>query len=114
MKQKCGKYQALFTFSSDIELEEHIKNCPECKCEQETMDKVSALICEVRPVILKKREQSRTRYKIACCILALVIGSSGFMFTYTGNTPDTLTYGQILSAGDYGFPVDSYGLLMAD
>ena len=40
MDKKCTKYEALFTFRSEEELEEHLQNCPECRAEHEKMQKV--------------------------------------------------------------------------
>ena len=31
---KCNKYEALFTFSNEDKLNEHIQECEECKKEQ--------------------------------------------------------------------------------
>ncbi len=45
MKEKCTKFEALFTFSNDEELKKHIEECEECKKEMETLNKCS---CTVR------------------------------------------------------------------
>lgn len=47
MKDKCTKYEALFTFSDEEYLKNHLKDCEECQKEQEKMDKVSKLLEEV-------------------------------------------------------------------
>ena len=49
MDKKCTKYEALFTFRSEEELNEHIANCPDCQKEHENMQKVSELLKEVKP-----------------------------------------------------------------
>ena len=49
MKEKCTKYEALFTFRSNEELEQHIQECEDCKLEHEKMLKVSELLKEVKP-----------------------------------------------------------------
>ena len=35
MKEKCTKYEALFTFRSQEELEQHIQECEDCRLEHE-------------------------------------------------------------------------------
>ena len=44
MKDKCNKYEALFTFADEKTLADHIKTCEDCAKEQETMDKISDLL----------------------------------------------------------------------
>lgn len=34
MKDKCTKYEALFTFSDEEYLKSHLKDCEECQKEQ--------------------------------------------------------------------------------
>ena len=41
MKERCTKYEALFTFADETTLQEHLKVCEDCRKEQEEMDKVS-------------------------------------------------------------------------
>lgn len=114
MKDKCSKYEALFTFAGKEELEKHLAECEDCRKEQETMDKVSALIQEVRPVYIKKRK-SVAKLKIACAAFAILLsGTTLGIINLNQDISDTLRYGQTLSLEDYGFPVDSYGLIMVD
>ena len=51
MKERCTKYEALFTFADETTLQEHLKVCEDCRKEQEEMDKVSELIGEVKPFL---------------------------------------------------------------
>lgn len=114
MKDICSKYEALFTFAEKEELEKHLAECEYCRKEQETMDKVSALIQEVKPVYLAKRK-SAAKLKIACAALAIILsGTLLGVINLNQDIADTLRYGQTLSVEDYGFPVDSYGLIMVD
>ena len=55
MKEKCNKYEALFTFADENTLNEHLKVCADCRKEQEKMEKVSELIKEVKPFYKKKK-----------------------------------------------------------
>lgn len=59
MKDKCTKYEALFTFSDEEYLKSHLKDCEECQKEQEKMDKVSKLLQEVKFELIKKEDQRR-------------------------------------------------------
>lgn len=114
MNKKCTKYESLFTFRNQEELDEHISACPDCAAVQDEMDKVSALIQEVKPYYKKQRRQFKIA-KIACTLLLFIFcgATVGILSTNTDIT-DTLTYGQVLSAEDLGLPVDSYGLIMVE
>lgn len=57
MKDKCTKYEALFTFGSDETLKKHVETCEDCKKEQEVMDRVSDLLKEVNAVLQSKKEK---------------------------------------------------------
>ena len=112
MKEKCTKLEVLYTFSNDEELKKHLEECADCREEMETMDKVSSLIREVKPFYLQKRRKLR-EIKAACAIFLVVLSGTLFgIFGLNSNVLDTIKYGQTLSAEDYGFPVDSYGLIM--
>ena len=111
MNDKCEKYEGLFIFGNEAQLAEHIKNCPDCKKEQERMDKVSALIAEVAPAFKQKRK-SNARLKMACASFALLIFVSTLgVVNLNNDVRDTIMYGQTLTLEDYGLPVDSYGLI---
>ena len=56
MKEKCTKYEALFTFRSQEELEQHIQECEDCRLEHEKMLKVSELLQEVKPYYKEKEK----------------------------------------------------------
>lgn len=116
MKEKCTKYESLFTFRDEKELEEHIKNCPNCQAEQEKMEKVSSLIQEVKPYYIQKRRDSFSRMKVACILgLGLFAGvllghfAQYIIPTTAYNTSNAST--TTSSVNEYGMPVDSYGLI---
>lgn len=114
MKDICKKYEALFTFADKDELEKHLSECEDCRKEQEVMDRVSALIQEVKPALIAKRK-SAAKLKIACAAFAIVLsGVTLGVINFNSDVSDILRYGQTLSVEDYGFPVDSYGLIMVD
>ena len=115
MENKCSKYESLFVFGDEEALKKHLEECPECKAEQEKLDKVSELLDEVKLHYYAKRKRRHPILK-AVCAFALILFSS-FTFGIMNNDSelvDTLRYGDTLSAEDLGFPVDSYGLLMVD
>ena len=117
MNRKCNKYEGLFVFSNEEELKKHIEECEFCKNEQEKLDKISDLIKEARPLFIKQEKRKKTALKTACAMVLLVLTAS-FITTFNVNSNtnslafENIKYGQSLSAEDYGFPVDSYGLIM--
>ena len=114
MTEKCNKYEAIFTFGNEEMMKSHLQNCPECQKEQEQMDKVSDLLKEVKPFYVRKRK-SHAKLKMACAVFAILL--SGAVLGVVNLNPeisDVLKYGTSLSADDFGFPVDSYGLLMVE
>lgn len=114
MKDTCSKYEALFTFSSKEELEKHIAECEDCQKEHELMERVSELIQEVKPAFIKKR-RTTAKLKIACAAFAILLsGTTLGVINLNTDISDMIRYGQTLSVEDYGFPVDSYGLIMVD
>lgn len=114
MKEKCTKYEALFTFRSKEELQQHIKECEDCRREHEKMLKVSELIKEVRPYYREKRK-NLAKVKIACALCMIMLsGTTLGVINLNTDISDTLKYGTTLSAEDLGFPVDSYGLISVE
>lgn len=114
MDKKCNKYEALFVFSDEDTLREHVESCEECQKEQEIMDKVSALIQEVKPALVRQRKSS-AKIKAACAAFAILLsGITLGVINLNTDIADTIRYGEALSLEDYGFPVDSYGLIMVD
>lgn len=111
MKEKCTKYEALFTFRSEEELLEHVKNCEDCRLEHEKMQKVSELLQEVKPYFKEKRK-NLAKIKVACALFMLMLsGTTLGVINFNHDISDTLKYGSALSAEDLGLPVDSYGLI---
>ena len=41
MKEKCTKYEALFTFSDEKDFFKHLDECEDCRAEHEKMNKIS-------------------------------------------------------------------------
>jgi len=114
MNKKCTKYEGLFTFADQKTLEEHIKDCPDCQVEHEKMQKISALLKEVKPFYCQKRKHT-AQIKIACAISAMILSGTVLgLINFNTDISDTIKYGTTLSAGDLGLPVDSYGLLMVE
>ena len=114
MKDKCTKYEALFTFADEKTLSEHLEICEDCRIEQAKMDRVSELLDEVKP-LYKAKKNSYNQLRVACILFALVFG--GASIGVVGSNQDFMDYvkyGETLSAEDLGFPVDSYGLLLVE
>lgn len=111
MNDKCSKYEALFTFRSKEELNEHLQHCPDCRAEHEKMLRVSELIQEVKPYFEEKRKNI-ARLKAACALFVIMLsGTTLGVLNLNTDISDTLKYGTTLSSEDLGLPVDSYGLI---
>lgn len=114
MKDKCTKYEALFTFADEKTFKEHVANCEDCQKEQQKMDKVSSLLKEVKPYYISKRKQY-AKLKMACAIFMLLFGSTTMgVINFNTDISDIIKYGNTLCAEDLGLPVDEYGLLMVE
>ena len=105
MKEKCTKYESLFTFRSEDELMQHIEECEDCRLEHEKMQKVSELIKEVKPYF-RERRRNLAKVKVACALFMVL--------NFNTDVSDTLKYGAALSSEDLGLPVDSYGLIYVE
>jgi len=114
MKEKCTKYESLFTFADEKTLSQHLEICEDCRNEQAKMDRVSELLEEVKP-LYKRQKANFTQLKVACILFALVIGGASIgVVSSNQDIIDYVKYGESLSAEDLGFPVDSYGLLLVE
>ena len=111
MENKCTKYEGIFTFGTEKQLEEHLAECQDCRAEHKKMERVSELIKEVAPSFREKRK-SNARLKMACASFALIVFVSTLgVVNLNVDIHDTIMYGQTLTLEDYGLPVDSYGLI---
>lgn len=114
MNKKCTKYEGLFIFADEATLEQHIKECPDCRAEHEKMQKVSALLQEVKPVYMQKYARM-AQLKIACAVCAMLLSETVLgLINFNTDISDTIRYGTTLSAEDLGLPVDSYGLILVE
>ncbi len=114
MNNKCNKYEALFTFGNEETLKQHIETCEDCKKQQEEMDKVSALLKEVKPYYIAKRKNV-AKLKAACAISVILMSTVTMgVINFNTDISDIIKYGNTLSAEDLGLPVDAYGLLMVE
>lgn len=113
MNDKCTKYEALFTFADEKTFSEHLENCEDCQKEHATMERVSELISEVKPLYKQKKNQFK-QLKVACILFALIFGGASIGVVGNQDFIDYVKYGETLSAEDLGFPVDSYGLLLVE
>ena len=116
MENKFSKLEELFISSDSSALEEHIKECEECRKEYESQQKVSSLLNEVKLYYYAQRKNSRMRLRAACAVMFMVFSLASLTGWVLNDDDllDTLKYGDSLSAADLGFPVDSDGLLMVD
>ena len=114
MDDKCKKYEGLFLFSDENTLLEHVEQCPDCKAEYDKMQRVSELLQEVKPYFMAKRKRN-IQMRIACAISFIMLsGSVMGVMNFNSDISETLRYGTVLEAEDYGFPVDDYGFLFVE
>lgn len=115
MDKKCNKYEALFTFGTEQEFQEHLLLCDDCRREHERMLRVSELIQEAKPEFIKVRKDRFKHLKIACVFfMVLLAGVSLETADKQFGIVDQIMYGERLTPEKLGFPTDSYGLLMMD
>lgn len=115
MENKCNKYEGLFIFQGKDALDSHIKECEECKKTHEHFMEISNLIKEAKPAFFREQRRKKNQLKTACAVFLLVLsGTFAVTINSDSNIKETLKYGDVLCAEDYGFPVDSFGLIMVD
>ena len=113
-KKKCEKYEGLFIFQDEKSLLEHIKECEDCRIEDEKYKKISSMVKEVAPIYLereKTKNMMRAAKRLACCFIAFV-GLSVFtgVKMYDDNTGQ-IVLEQDSYVSEMGLPVDDYGFL---
>ena len=114
MKDKCQKYEGLFVFSDEATLKSHLENCEDCRAEHEKMLRISDILQEVKPHFLAKRKRL-AQLKIACAISFMFLsGTIMGLINFNPDISETIRYGSVLEAEDYGFPVDDYGFLLIE
>ena len=60
-------------------------------------------------------QESFAKLKMVCAVFAILFSGTVLgVVNLNSNVSDILKYGTTLSADDFGFPVDSYGLLMVE
>lgn len=114
MTQKCSKYESLFVFGNEEDLQKHLENCPECRLEHEKMQRVALLVKEVKPFISRKSFYKKHMAKIAACFIFISIGFYGITqySNYTIASQDDLKLVKDNSIiAQMGLPADEYGLL---
>jgi hypothetical protein len=120
MKETCKKYESLFIFGTEQDLQAHIEVCPDCRIEHEKMQKVANLVKEVKPLYKKSSFNNKIILKIAACFI-IVMSSFLAYSNYTNKLVADLNnesellinHGQSLIA-DQGLPTDKYGLLATE
>ena len=116
---KCNKYETLFIFGSEKELDEHLRICRDCREEHEKMNETANLVKEVKPYYsARKNKLNSNLIKIAAGITVLFLTSFS-IFSLNHIILDNKTNNYSLSieenksvVSDMGLPTDDYGLLM--
>ncbi|OGI23527.1 MAG: hypothetical protein A2287_00975 [Candidatus Melainabacteria bacterium RIFOXYA12_FULL_32_12] len=117
MTEKCTKYESLFIFGNEKDLEEHIKSCSDCQKEQEEMVNISNLVKEAAPFIKNKTHNNKLIIKAAAGFTLLFLSFLIINFNLTAKNDYTdesfLTKEQSIAA-TMGLPTDEYGLLSVE
>ena len=115
MEKNCNKFENLFIFGEKEDFERHLEECEDCKLEKEKFDKISQLIQKAKPFYKSEKSKKWVQLRAACALFLMVLGTTTFsILNYDNALVETVKYGQTLCAEDFGFPVDSYGLIMVD
>lgn len=115
MKEKCTKFEGMFIFSNDEDFKNHLQECEECRKKQEELNQISALIKKAKPFYFEQKTKKNRQLRVALGLLLFIsIGSVFEILNYMDTPNETASYTETLSAEDFGFPVDSYGLIMVD
>ena len=120
MKSNCDKYESLFVFGLDSELEEHLKICDECKLEHAKQQKIKSLINEVVPFIKIKPPKKKKCYyslmRIAATFFIAFLAFSLVKTTFISQNKLQENYNNKAESviAKMGLPTDDYGLLMVE
>lgn len=114
-EKKCNGYESMYTFLNEEDFLKHLDVCEDCRKEHEKMQKISALIQEAKPYIVRKKKDRLKQLKVAC----VALGVFGVGLTYPMYTIGTDVYEKAivqtqydaLTSEDSGFAVDEYGFL---
>lgn len=120
MKDTCTKYESLFIFGNEQDLQAHIQLCPDCREEHEKMQKVASIVKEVKPLYRKNPLNNKIKLKIAACFIIMACSFWAYD-NYTNKTIAQLNYESelLIKSGhslieDQGLPTDEYGLLTTE
>jgi len=118
VKEKCNKYEAYFIFANEDDFKRHLSECEDCALEHQEAQKISALVKEAKPYYRQMKKRHAVFAKIcASFFLVLTLFAGGISYdTYSTNEYIAQAYMEEYGSeiSDMGFPVDEYGLLLAD
>ena len=118
MNEKCSKYESLFIFGTQSQLEDHLANCEECQREHAKMEQVVSLVKEVKPFLNRRAISSKSILKIAASVFGIFLAFFAIYHTISpdltqisNNNYGTSTIKKSSEVAQMGFPTDEYGLL---
>ena len=118
MTEKCTKYESLFIFGNDKDMQEHIKCCSVCKKEDEDMLNVANLVKEVVPYIKRKRQTNTLTIRIAAGFTVLFLSFLIIHFnqinTKSSYMSDSILANEKSVVAQMGLPTDEYGLFVVE
>lgn len=117
MTDKCDRYESLFVFGTEQELENHIAICPDCREQHEMLNKTAFVAREVAPHYANYGKTKPLQLAIKAAAGFIVITLAYFIINHGAMQGDidgyNLSYTQNESViSEMGLPTDEYGLLM--
>ncbi len=106
--KKCNGYESMFTFLSDEDFATHLEVCEACKSEHVRMENLSNLLLLAKPRFKKERKMTKV---LATASLFFMIAMSIPVCTYGIQELESHVIQNSMTAEDFGFPVDEYGLI---
>lgn len=119
MSEKCSKYESLFIFGSEEDLNLHLAECQVCRSEHEKMQKVSALVKEVKP-LYKKGSNNKIILNAAACFVLMILSFMAYnnynnmVIAELNRESDVLVNSGHSMITDNGLPTDDYGLILTE
>ncbi len=117
MPDKCSKYEGLFIFGPERQLEEHIAVCASCREQHEKMKQTSLIAKEAAPYYRNFGKQKPCAPAIKAVAGLITVALVYFLINNMFLNKDINVYNLLYNAGEsviseMGLPTDDYGLFM--
>lgn len=113
-KINCNGYEAMYTFLSEEDFQKHLLECEECAKEHAKMQRVSELIQEAKPYIIKKKKNIKILAATAAFFIAVFTSVSVPLCMVGANVYENISLQNTPTAQEQGLPVDEYGFIYVE